>query len=71
MKFCCNRPNSFRVKLWTDDGKRTTEPAYTISSPGAFGLGELKTLSVDYYDFKLRANYQADFVNIKHGLCQW
>ena len=26
----------------TDDG-RTTEPAYTISSPGAFGSGELKT----------------------------
>ena len=25
----------------TDDG-RTTEPAYTISSPGAFGSGELK-----------------------------
>ena len=24
-----------------DDG-RTTEPAYTISSPGAFGSGELK-----------------------------
>ena len=28
------------MKLWTDDG-RTTEPAYTISSPGAFGSGEL------------------------------
>ena len=26
----------------TDDGRRTTEPAYTISSPGAFGSGELK-----------------------------
>ena len=25
----------------TTDG-RTTEPAYTISSPGAFGSGELK-----------------------------
>ena len=25
------------------DGRRTTEPAYTISSPGAFGSGELKT----------------------------
>ena len=24
------------------DGRRTTEPAYTISSPGAFGSGELK-----------------------------
>ena len=29
------------MKLWTD-GRRTTEPAYTISSPGAFGSGELK-----------------------------
>ena len=26
----------------TTDGRRTTEPAYTISSPGAFGSGELK-----------------------------
>ena len=26
------------------DGRRTTEPAYTISSPGAFGSGELKTI---------------------------
>ena len=26
----------------TDDGRRTTEPAYAISSPGAFGSGELK-----------------------------
>ena len=24
------------------DGRRTTEPAFTISSPGAFGSGELK-----------------------------
>ena len=24
------------------DGRRTTEPAYTISSPGALGSGELK-----------------------------
>ena len=36
------------MKLWTDDGRtddgrRTTEPAYTISSPGAFGSGELKS----------------------------
>ena len=41
------------MKLWTDDRRttdgrttddrrRTTEPAYTISSPGAFGSGELK-----------------------------
>ena len=45
MKFGCNQRSSFRwggrLKLWTDDG-RTTEPAYTISSPGAFGSGELK-----------------------------
>ena len=38
------------MKLWTDDGRtddgrRTTEPAYTISSPGAFGSGELKKLT--------------------------
>ena len=25
------------------DGRRTTEPAYTISSPGVFGSGELKS----------------------------
>ena len=31
-----------RLKVWTDDG-RTTEASYTISSPGAFGSGELKT----------------------------
>ena len=24
-----------RLKLWTDDGQHTTEPAYTISSPRA------------------------------------
>ena len=42
MKFGCNRLSSFRGEVvWTDDG-RTTEPAYTISSPGAFGSGELK-----------------------------
>ena len=37
-----------RLKLWTDDGRtngRTTEPAYTISTPppAPFGSGELKT----------------------------
>ena len=32
------------MKLWTD-GRRTTEPTYTISSPGAFGSGELKILT--------------------------
>ena len=35
------------MKLLTDDGRRrTTEPAYTISSPGAFGSGELKKKEV-------------------------
>ena len=29
------------VRRRTDDGRRTTEPAYTISTPGAFGSGEL------------------------------
>ena len=29
--------------MWTDDG-RTTEASHTISSPGAFGSGELKSL---------------------------
>ena len=51
MKSGCNQPSSFRGEVvWTDDGRtdgrtddgRTTEPAYTISSPGAFGSGELK-----------------------------
>ena len=53
MKFGCNWPSSFRGEVvcncgrMTDDGRRTTdgrttEPAYTISSPGAFGSGELK-----------------------------
>ena len=32
----------------TTDG-RTTEPAYTISSPGAFGSGELKNWSTDVF----------------------
>ena len=46
MKFGCNRPSSFRVEVVCNCGRttdgRTTEPAYTISSPGAFGSGELK-----------------------------
>ena len=48
MKFGCNWPISYRgghLKLWTDDGRtdgRTTEPAYTICTPGAFGSGEPK-----------------------------
>ena len=39
------------MKLWTDgrtdDGRRTTEPSHPISSPGAFGSGELKTSKVN------------------------
>ena len=31
------------------DGRRTTEPAYTISSPGAFGSGELKTVGIPVF----------------------
>ena len=48
MKFDCNRPVVSEEKSFeivdggrTTDGQ-TTEPAYTISSPGAFGSGELK-----------------------------
>ena len=61
MKFGCNR-----LKLWTDDGRtddgrRTTEPAYTISSPGAFGSGELKMClqQIKYHDCALilQSNY--------------
>ena len=29
--------------------RRTTEPAYSISSPGAFGSGELKSIPPDHY----------------------
>ena len=36
---------SFEIVDGRTDG-RTTEPAYTISSPGAFGSGELKTTFV-------------------------
>ena len=32
----------------TVDGRRTTEPAYTISSPGALGSGELKNFAVNF-----------------------
>ena len=37
----------------TDDGRRTTEPAYTISSPGAFGSGELKTMLSLFKQYEL------------------
>ena len=30
-----------RLKVWTDDG-RTTEACHPLSSPGAFGSGEVK-----------------------------
>ena len=39
MKFGCNRPSSFREVI--SNCGRTSEPAYTISSPGAFGSAEL------------------------------
>ena len=48
MKFGCNRPvvsdeKSFEiVDGRRTDGRRTTEPAYTISFHGAFGSGEMK-----------------------------
>ena len=37
------------MKLLTYDGRRTTEPAYTISSPGAFGSDELKILDDTWF----------------------
>ena len=48
MKFGCISPvvseeKSFEIVDGRRADGRTTEPAYTISSPGAFGLGELKT----------------------------
>ena len=33
---------SFEIVDWRTTDGRKTEPAYTISSPGAFGSGELK-----------------------------
>ena len=41
----CNRPCSLRAEVVWNCGW-TTEPAYTISSPGAFGSGELKSNSL-------------------------
>ena len=53
MKFGCNPPSSFRGEVVSNcgqtdgqrmtDGRQTKEPDYTISSPGAFGSGELKS----------------------------
>ena len=45
MKFGCNRPSSFRGEVVGNCGRTTDNgacPAYTISSPRAFGSGELK-----------------------------
>ena len=39
------------------DGRRTTAPAYTISSPGAFGSGELKTKEKSKQHIILNKNY--------------
>ena len=51
MKFGYNWPNSSRRGVEIVDGRRTTEPTYTISSPGAFGSGELKTTTgIGEYD---------------------
>ena len=65
MKFGCNRPSSFRGEVvWncgrttdrrtdgrTTDGRRTTEPSHPISSPGAFGSGELTNIIYRLYSF--------------------
>ena len=53
MKFGYNRPRSFReiVDRQTDNDRRTTEPAYTISFPGAFGSGELKNVFFFFFFF--------------------
>ena len=42
MKFGCNHLVVSEEKSFEIVDGRTTEPAYTISSPGAFGSGELK-----------------------------
>ena len=45
----------------TDDGRRTAEPTYTISSPGAFGSGELKNFNVKLFaNADAAANANAD-----------
>ena len=47
------------MNLWTNDGRRrddgrTTAPAYTISSSGAFGSGELKVERKEtFYTYKM------------------
>ena len=48
MKFGYNWASCFRREMFeiVDGRGRTKEPAYTISSPGAFGSGELKSLSL-------------------------
>ena len=46
MKFGCNRPSNFRGEVVWNCGRTDRwlmEPAYTISSPGAFSSGDLKT----------------------------
>ena len=49
MKFSCNRPVVSEEKSFEIVDGRTTEPAYTISSPGAFGSGELKNIVIILY----------------------
>ena len=52
---------SFEIVDGRRTDRRTTEPAYTISSPGAFGSGELKMKERKKNDI----SYQADFLNSK------
>ena len=53
MKFGYIWPSDFREVVWkcgrTMDDGRTTEASHTISSPAAFGSGELKTVGGVYY----------------------
>ena len=39
---------------WMTDGRRTTEHAYTISSPGALGSGELKNAQNDKIGYQMK-----------------
>ena len=50
-----------------DGRRRTTEPAYTISSPGAFGSGELKSS----YILKLKIRQKARQNTHTHKICSW
>ena len=45
MKFEYDWPSGFRGETSETVDGQTTEPAFTVSSPRAFGSGELKSLS--------------------------